>query len=250
MAGQVSAPKKPRLSTPGNIPDFSLEMAAYEYRPDLFASSEKIVPEQIVIGLDEAGRGPWAGPVTAAAAYITPDHVQSLPEGLNDSKKLNAAKRQELFLALQKHQYVTTAVASSSVAVIDDGGILKATFNAMDDAVMALLHDHPQGLDVTVLVDGNLAPPFPRLHGFLAKPPIITPVIKGDSRSLSIAAASIMAKQTRDMVMADLHQDFPLYQWADNKGYGTAAHQSALAKHGLTPHHRRSFKPIQRLIKS
>ena len=224
-------------------PDFSLEIAAINDRPDLFSNQNRIV-----IGVDEAGRGPWAGPVTAGAAWITPDQWQNLPNGLNDSKKLNASRRRDLFLALQRHQDVETATASSSVDVIDQDGILNATFKAMDDAVMALLHDHDPHVDVTVLVDGNLAPPFPRLRQCLANPPAVTPIIKGDGRSLSIAAASIMAKETRDMVMDDLDKDFPGYGWADNKGYGTKAHQSALAKQGVTPHHRRSFKPIERLL--
>lgn len=239
MADQADRPKKPVQTQP----DFSLEIAAINDRPDLFAN-----PNRIVIGVDEAGRGPWAGPVTAGAAWITPDQWQSLPHGLNDSKKLNASRRRDLFLALQENQDVKTATASSSVEVIDQGGILKATFQAMDDAVMALLQSHDPSVDVTVLVDGNLAPPFPRLRQFLANPPVVSPVIKGDGRSLSIAAASIMAKETRDLLMDDLDQEFPGYGWAENKGYGTKAHQLALAKQGVTPHHRRSFKPIERLL--
>ena len=224
-------------------PDFSLEIAAINDRPDLFAN-----PDRIVIGVDEAGRGPWAGPVTAGAVWIAPDQWQNLPHGLNDSKKLNAARRRDLFLALQIHQDIQYATASSSVAVIDQDGILQATFKAMDDAVMALLHCHDPSVDVTVLVDGNLAPPLPRLRQLLANPPAITPVIKGDGRSLSIAAASIMAKETRDLLMDDLDQEFPGYGWSENKGYGTKSHQLALAKQGVTPHHRRSFKPIERLL--
>ena len=241
--GSVADQADCRKPSAQSSPDFSLEIAAINDRPDLFAN-----PDRIVIGVDEAGRGPWAGPVTAGAAWIMPDQWQNLPHGLNDSKKLNAIRRRELFLALQDHQNVLYATASSSVAVIDQDGILKATFKAMDDAVMALLQSHDPSVDVTVLVDGNLAPPFPRLRQFLANPPVVTPVIKGDGRSLSIAAASIMAKETRDMLMNDLDQEFPGYGWAENKGYGTKAHQLALAKQGVTPHHRRSFKPIERLL--
>ena len=225
-------------------PDFSLEQAALAHRPDLFASADRIV-----IGVDEAGRGPWAGPVTAAAAWIDPDHHQSLPSGLNDSKKLTAAKRQTLFQALQTdRERVQANVASASVETIDRLGILKATFSAMDDAATALLQHHDPDIDVVVLVDGNLSPPFQRLTALLARPPVIQPIIKGDSRSLSIAAASIMAKEIRDAIMVELDHQWPGYGWAENKGYGTAAHQSALAKQGVTPHHRRSFKPIQMLI--
>ena len=239
MADQVDRPKKPDQSRP----DFSLELAAINDRPDLFSHHNRIV-----IGVDEAGRGPWAGPVTAGAAWITPDQWQDLPSGLNDSKKLNAARRRDLFLALQDNPQVKTATASSSVEVIDQDGILNATFKAMDDAVMVLLQQHDPDVDVTVLVDGNLAPPFPQLRQVLQNPPVIIPVIKGDGRSLSIAAASIMAKETRDQLMDDLDQQCPGYGWADNKGYGTKSHQAGLAKQGVTPHHRHSFKPIERLL--
>ena len=239
MADQVDRPKKPDQPSP----DFSLELAAINDRPDLFSHHHRIV-----IGVDEAGRGPWAGPVTAGAAWITPDQWQDLPSGLNDSKKLNAARRRDLFLALQYNPHIQTATASSSVEVIDQDGILNATFKAMDNAVMGLLQQHNPDLDVTVLVDGNLAPPFPHLRQVLQNPPVIIPVIKGDGRSLSIAAASIMAKETRDQLMDDLDQQCPGYGWADNKGYGTKSHQAGLAKQGVTPHHRRSFKPIERLL--
>ena len=239
MADQVDRPKKLDQSRP----DFSLELAAINDRPDLFSHHNRIV-----IGVDEAGRGPWAGPVTAGAAWITPDQWQDLPSGLNDSKKLNAARRRDLFLALQDNPQVKTATASSSVEVIDQDGILNATFKAMDDAVMVLLQQHDPDVDVTVLVDGNLAPPFPQLRQVLQNPPVIIPVIKGDGRSLSIAAASITAKETRDQLMDDLDQQCPGYGWADNKGYGTKSHQAGLAKQGVTPHHRRSFKPIERLL--
>ena len=243
MALVAEKVKHSKKTDPG--PDFSLESRALCNRTDLFSSSHRIV-----IGVDEAGRGPWAGPVTAGAAWVNPDQVNHLPEGLNDSKKINANKRKVLFDALAAMpDYVQFGVSSGSVALIDRIGILKATFAAMDDAVMALIKtmNHNPEIDICLLVDGNLAPPFPKLRSFLTRPPTVTPVIKGDGRSLSIAAASIMAKQTRDDVMMALGQDYPDYGWADNKGYGTAGHQAALAKQGITPHHRQSFKPIAAL---
>jgi ribonuclease HII len=232
---------------PDSKPDFSLETAALGEADNLFANSKRIV-----IGVDEAGRGPWAGPVTAAAAWLNPDCLDAIPMGLNDSKKLSAQKRQLLFndLSALPPTVFAAQVASRNAQDIDQSGILPATFTAMEDAVIGLLQHWAEDqlnfkeYTLHVLVDGHLKPPFPRLGQYIAHPPVVTPVIKGDGRSLSIAAASIMAKETRDQIMTRLDQDHPGYGWADNKGYGTSAHQAALAKQGITPHHRQSFKPI------
>ncbi|NKD55805.1 MULTISPECIES: ribonuclease HII [unclassified Haematospirillum] len=182
-----------------------------------------------VAGVDEAGRGPLAGPVVAGAALLDPDLLPDvLLHGLNDSKKLSASRRDALFSMLTSSLGVVVSVGIASVEEIDGINILRATHLAMARAVNGL----GVCLDVA-LIDGNQAPKsFPC--------PVMC-VVKGDSLSLSIAAASIMAKVTRDRMMEVLSADFPAYGWDRNMGYGTAAHREAITRHGPTPHHRRSF---------
>lgn len=185
---------------------------------------------QPVCGVDEVGRGPWAGPVTAAAVILDPANI---PAGLNDSKKLTAARRAVLFEAIMATACVS--IASASVQEIDQINILQATFLAMRRAI--------EGLKITpdfALIDGNKIPPN--------LPCAAQAIIKGDARSLSISAASIVAKVTRDRLMCDLSATFPGYGWETNAGYGTKAHQEGLAKLGITPHHRVSFKPIHKML--
>ena len=185
---------------------------------------------QPVCGVDEVGRGPWAGPVTAAAVILDPANI---PAGLNDSKKLTAARRAVLFEAIMATACVS--IASASVQEIDQINILQATFLAMRRAI--------EGLKIKpnfALIDGNKIPPN--------LPCAAQAIIKGDARSLSIAAASIVAKVTRDRLMCDLSATFPGYGWETNAGYGTKAHQEGLAKLGITPHHRVSFKPIHKML--
>jgi ribonuclease HII len=184
----------------------------------------------VVAGVDEAGRGPWAGPVVAAAVILD---RRSFPAGLNDSKKLSEAARTRLHGELigQRH-----GIGMASVAEIDTLNIHWATMRAMERAVAAL------GVTPAhILVDGNRLPRW--------RHPA-TAIIKGDGRSLSIAAASIIAKVTRDRLMLALDGEWPGYGWAANKGYGTPAHQHSLAQHGITPHHRKSFAPIKALLGS
>lgn len=194
-----------------------------------------------VIGIDEAGRGPWAGPVTAAAAWLDPQAVADLPPGLDDSKKMTAANRAAFFriLAGLPHYH---AVLSVPVAQIDRDGILRATLACMA-RVAEMLADRLVsagiGMPVQVLVDGNQMPP-------LSLP--AQTLVKGDARSLSIAAASVIAKQERDRLMSVLAADHPGYGWETNMGYGTAAHREALNRLGVTPHHRRSFAPVRALL--
>jgi ribonuclease HII len=181
-----------------------------------------------VCGIDEAGRGPLAGPVIAAAVVLDQRHAKRIAAlGLDDSKKLSAAKREALFAALPEVAQI--GVGQASVEEIDALNILRATFLAMRRAVEAL----PLA-PAHILVDGNLAPPE------LAPLPV-TPLVGGDGKSLSIAAASIVAKVTRDRIMTALAETHPHYGWARNSGYGTAAHRAAIARHGFTAHHRRSF---------
>lgn len=182
-----------------------------------------------VAGIDEAGRGPWAGPVVAAAAILDPDRLpDTLAARLDDSKKLKRTVREELFSALEGCADI--GVGMADIAEIDRLNILQATMLAMQRAVAAL-PDPPE----YALIDGNRAPDLPV--------PAQT-VVKGDSRCLSIASASIVAKVTRDRIMDTLAREHPGYGWERNAGYGTAEHRAALERLGITPHHRRSFAPI------
>ena len=221
-------------------PDFSLENDLLKGTGDLFDQAGCCI-----IGVDEAGRGPWAGPVTAGAAWINPEALNMLPAGINDSKKLSASRRAELWEALQHlagdPSCLQVAVASIEASAIDRDGLLPATFEAMENAALALT----SGMEASalhLLVDGNLRQPFRNLAK--VRPVQATPVVKGDKRSLSIAIAAIAAKQTRDGIMDRLDDQFPGYGWKDNKGYGTRQHADALAKQGPSPCHRLSFRPV------
>lgn len=178
-----------------------------------------------VAGVDEAGRGPLAGPVVAAAVILP---VTGFPDGLNDSKKVKAADRERLCGLLMQCAVVGIGVVEPEE--IDRINILQATMKAMAMAVDALAV--PPG---HVLVDGNRLPRW----GWPA-----TAIVKGDAKSLSIAAASIVAKYTRDQLMLAAALDHPQYDWAANKGYGSPRHLAALRDHGPTPLHRRSFAPV------
>lgn len=183
-----------------------------------------------VCGIDEAGRGPWAGPVVASAVILDLSYV---PLGLNDSKKLTKIRREALFDQINAAAQVGVGIAS--VAEIDEINILQATFLAMRRAVADL-----PTLPAFALIDGNKIPP--------KLPCAAQAIVKGDGRSVSIAAASIIAKVTRDRIMAALAADFPGYEWDKNSGYGVPAHISALKRLGVTPHHRVSFKPIHKML--
>lgn len=199
-------------------PDYSLEQAAIE-RGYLR-----------IAGVDEVGRGPLAGPVTAAAVVLD---LAVLPEGLNDSKKLSAKRR-----ALVEQEILSKAevsIAHASVEEIDELNILRASHLAMERAVAAL-DPAPDYL----LIDGNLIPKDLKLPA--------ESVVKGDAKSLSIAAASIVAKEERDRIMVDLGQQFPGFGWEKNAGYPSKQHRDALKTLGVTPHHRRSFKPVHKIL--
>lgn len=199
------------------LPDFSFESAA-------FARGATYV-----IGVDEVGRGPLAGPVTAAAVRLDPG---SIPEGLGDSKVLTARARDRLFDWLMDHAAVS--IAHASVEEIDRINILRASHLAMTRAIAGLPDtDH-------VLIDGNLIPRDLTLPA--------EAIVKGDARSLSISAASIVAKVTRDRLMVDLAQQYPGYGWEKNAGYPTKAHLEGLLNLGVTPAHRRSFKPVHNIL--
>jgi len=219
------------------------QVIAAPAKPD-YTLEQPFCSKGAVIGVDEAGRGPWAGPVTATAFWINPERKDKLPRTLTDSKKLSALRRekirQELCAADNGHLW---AIRHKSVDEIDRVGILQATFLAMAEAVSALsdllLQRRTLKLSM-VLVDGNLLPPLNVS---------CQAVVHGDSRSLSIAAASILAKQARDEIMRDLAATYPDYGWQTNAGYGTKGHQAALQQFGATSHHRKSFAPIKNMLK-
>ncbi len=194
-------------------------------------ASFRLKGNEVIIGVDEVGRGPWAGPVTACAVILNPDNI---PHGLNDSKKLNVVRRNELFLKIMESSLVSCVHVD--VKEIDKINILQATFRAMERSILKLpIPDH-------ILIDGNKLPPN--------LPSPATAIIKGDTKSASIAAASIIAKVTRDQLMANLSLEYPGYGWEKNAGYGTKMHQLGLLNNGVTPHHRRSFKPIHNMLYS
>lgn len=180
-----------------------------------------------VAGVDEAGRGPLAGPVVAAAVILDPGNI---PNGIADSKLLEADVRRTLYREILACARVGIGIAG--VDRIDSENILNASLWAMADAV-AQLECKPR----LVLVDGNKVPPRLTCTG--------RAIVKGDAKCLSIAAASIVAKVTRDTIMIELARHFPAYGFERHKGYGTAEHHAAIERHGVTPHHRRSFRPVQ-----
>jgi len=199
------------------MPDFAIENAC----------------DGCVAGIDEVGRGPLAGPVVAAAVVLERRRLsRALRSEIDDSKVLTAAERERLARAILRCARV--GVGAASAVEIDRRNILQASFLAMQRALMAL----GPTPDVA-LVDGNRAPTLPCA---------VRTVVGGDGLSLSIAAASIVAKVTRDRLMAALAPRYPGYGWATNVGYGTAEHRAGLDRHGVTPHHRRTFEPVLKIL--
>ncbi|MBC8339634.1 MAG: ribonuclease HII [Rhodospirillales bacterium] len=210
------------------MPDFSLEDAALSRG------------KTVICGIDEAGRGPWAGPVVAGAVILDRASLPGdLIRDLDDSKKLKPARREDLFQRLGPHARI--GVGQAGVDEIDEVNILQATFLAMARAVEDLGSSGSGSDDVPdlALVDGNREPGLPCPSEC---------VVKGDAISLSIAAASIVAKVTRDRIMAGLALAHPAYGWERNAGYGTKLHQDALAAHGVTAEHRKSYAPIKKFL--
>ncbi|MFD1156557.1 ribonuclease HII [Roseovarius aestuarii] len=199
-------------------PDYSYEQHAHESGA------------RFVAGVDEVGRGPLAGPVTAAAVILDP---QNIPDGLQDSKQLTAKRRKVLSDLLQGCADVS--IGHADVDEIDDINILRASHLAMQRALAGL-----RQVPDLALIDGNMIP-----RGLNVPSQTI---IKGDTISLSIAAASIVAKVARDQIMWDLAQQYPGYGWETNAGYPTKSHKAALRNLGITPHHRRSFKPVHNIL--
>ena len=204
---------------------------------DRFAFERELLLQGLtrIAGVDEAGRGPLAGPVVAAAAMFPEQWIaDGLPaelNGLNDSKQLTARQREQFFQVLTSCGKVTFAIAQIDAACVDEINILQATHRAMNDALAALT-----AVPQHALVDGTRVKTlrFPQ-----------TPIVKGDAKSYSIAAASVLAKVTRDRLMEEYHERWPAYGFAGHKGYGTAQHLAAIAEHGPCPIHRRSFAPLK-----
>jgi ribonuclease HII len=212
-----SAPKKkPQRKAKPALPDYALE-------------TEEGAPARLVCGVDEAGRGPLAGPVVAAAVILD---MSNCPDGLNDSKKLDAARREVLLCELERCAEIGIGIAS--VEEIDAINILQATMLAMTRAVVAL----PRAPHVA-LIDGNRSPKLACAS---------RTVVGGDARALSISAASIAAKVTRDRLMHALSAAHPGYGFERHMGYGTPEHLDALSRLGATPAHRRSFAPIRNIL--
>ena len=195
-------------------------------------SIENEIDLKFVAGVDEAGRGPLCGPVVAAAG-IFPKRDIEIPVVIRDSKKMSAHQRAVAYDWITKN--TIWATGQCSPAEIDELNILWASMRAMERAVVALTH----APDIC-LIDGNRVPQ--NLQG--------RAVIKGDAKSVSIAAASIVAKETRDKIMHELATQFPMYGWDKNAGYPTAEHLTAIEKYGITEHHRKTFGPVKKCLKS
>lgn len=209
------------VKTAKKRPDFSIEQAS----------------QKRCCGIDEVGRGPLCGPVVAAAVILPYDTPSDILEQIHDSKKLSLKKRSYLFEKIT--EFGKIGIGEADVAEIDDINILNATMRAMTRALENLQKNSETSPEYA-LIDGNRLPkdlPLPA-----------EAVVKGDSKSLSIAAASIIAKHHRDTYMAELEKNYPGYGWSKNAGYGTKQHLQALRELGVTPHHRRTFRPIYELI--
>ena len=191
----------------------------------------------LIFGFDEAGRGPWCGPVVAACVCWPDRKIEpELAHAINDSKKLSAVKRELLFPRIMNSNAII-GIGQASAKEIDEINILQASFLAMHRAL-----EQVRLREITpafALIDGNKLP-----HWNLP----MQAIIGGDAKSLSIAAASIVAKVTRDHIMTDLAKQYPAYGWDQNAGYGTKQHQEALLKFGITPHHRKTYAPIKKLL--
>jgi ribonuclease HII len=196
-----------------------------------------------VAGIDEAGRGPLAGPVVASCVVL---NQKLVPKNINDSKKLSKKQRSEVFEEIKNNAYFGIGVVGE--AIIDKINILQATKLAMSNAYLDLCSKY-EVFPQVVLFDGNFVA-FDKEFDKTMKLFHTEAVVKGDSKSLSIAAASIIAKQTRDQIMLNLHQEFPDYGWDKNQAYGTKFHLQKIKEIGICKYHRRSFEPIKSIVKN
>ncbi len=211
-------------------------------------SQESKHPNKIICGVDEAGRGPLAGPVVSCALWFHKIPEAKILAGINDSKKLTAKKRQDALSLIHSHCIFGVGIVDH--VTIDKINILEATKISMLKAISELNSKLSQAnLSPTqiCLIDGNISPMKNQKCPELAQNSFIT-ICKGDEISASIAAASIIAKTTRDEIMAKLSLQFPEYGWQQNAGYGTKAHLDAMKKFGISEFHRKTFKPVKELI--
>lgn len=189
-----------------------------------------------VAGIDEAGCGPWAGPVVAACVIFETYEAFELQGCIFDSKQMSKLNREKAFALIQNSPLISFGIGQAGVDEIDTIGLGQSTKLAMHRAFEKI----DSNIDY-ILVDGIRNPGIPRNTHM---------VVKGDQKSFSIACASILAKVTRDRIMDDLHQQYPLYGWNTNAGYGTKGHHEAIKNYGVTEHHRKSFAPIQAFLKN
>ena len=221
--------------------------------PNLFEEKKYLFnSERVMIGVDEVGRGCWAGPVLSCASYIYPSKFMNLPK-INDSKKMSKKHRREIFVS--SSTFSSSAIGSSTVNEIENLGINASNDLAALRAVVLMVQNFSFNTDkklfFDIFIDGNRIPSFDmfeKLFALIRNRIKIYCIVKGDSKLMSIALASIIAKETRDTIMYQQHVLYPYYNFKNNVGYGTKEHRDMIKKHGITKIHRRNFKPISTIF--
>jgi len=221
--------------------------------PNLFEEKKYLFnSERVMIGVDEVGRGCWAGPVLSCASYIYPSKFMNLPK-INDSKKMSKKHRREIFVS--SSTFSRSAIGSSTVNEIENLGINASNDLAALRAVVLMVQNFSFNTDKNlffdIFIDGNRIPSFDmfeKLFALIRNRIKIYCIVKGDSKIMSIALASILAKETRDTIMYQQHLLYPYYNFKNNVGYGTKEHRDMIIKHGITKIHRRNFKPISTIF--
>ena len=221
--------------------------------PNLFEEKKYLFnSERVMIGVDEVGRGCWAGPVLSCASYIYPSKFMNLPK-INDSKKMSKKHRREIFVS--SSTFSRSALGSSTVNEIENLGINASNDLAALRAVVLMVQNFSFNTDKNlffdIFIDGNRIPSFDmfeKLFALIRNRIKIYCIVKGDSKLMSIALASIIAKETRDTIMYQQHLLYPNYNFKNNVGYGTKEHREMIIKHGITKIHRRNFKPISTIF--
>ena len=221
--------------------------------PNLFEEKKYLFnSERVMIGVDEVGRGCWAGPILSCASYIYPSEFKNLPK-INDSKKMSKKNRREIFVS--SSTFSRSAIGSSTVNEIENLGINASNDLAALRAVVLMVQNFSINTDKNlffdIFLDGNRMPSFDmfeKLFALIRNRIKIYCIVKGDSKLMSIALASIVAKETRDTIMYQQHLLYPHYNFKNNVGYGTKEHRNMIIKHGITKIHRRNFKPISTIF--
>ena len=221
--------------------------------PNLFEEKKYLFnSERVMIGVDEVGRGCWAGPVLSCASYIYPSKFMNLPK-INDSKKMSKKHRREIFVS--SSNFSRSAIGSSTVNEIENLGINASNDLAALRAIVLMVQNFSFNTDKNlffdIFLDGNRIPSFDmfkKLFSLIKNRIKIYCIVKGDSKLMSIALASIIAKETRDTIMYQQHLLYPHYNFKNNVGYGTKEHRDMIIKHGITKIHRRNFKPISTIF--